>query len=51
MLLAHLGRPDLDRAIGEAVKACLASGHVTPELGGTLSTSEATQAVLDALEI
>ena len=51
MLLAHLGRPDLDLAIGEAVKTCLGNGHVTPELGGKLSTSEATQAVLDALHI
>ena len=51
MLLAHLGRPDLDHTIGEAVKVCLANGHVTPELGGALSTSEATQAVLDALQL
>ena len=33
------------------VVACLAKGHVTSELGGKLSTSEATQAVLDALQI
>ncbi len=49
MLLAYLGRPELERRVQGAVQRCLKAGQVTRELGGTLSTREATDAVLEAL--
>ena len=44
MLLGHLGRPDLERRVEEAVAACLAAGETTRDLGGALSTEEAGRA-------
>jgi 3-isopropylmalate dehydrogenase len=49
MLLNHLGKPALEARIQQAVQACLLEDLVTPELGGTLSTSEVTDAVLARL--
>ena len=48
-LLSHLGRSDLERQIGDAVGHCLASGHVTRELGGELGTRAVTDTVLEFL--
>ena len=49
MLLAYLGRPELELRVQAAVQHCLKTGKVTRELGGTLSTREASDAVLAAL--
>ncbi|MFN7144313.1 MAG: 3-isopropylmalate dehydrogenase [Myxococcota bacterium] len=49
MMLAHIGRPRDERRVQDAVQKCLLEGRVTRELGGTLTTSEAGSAVLDAL--
>jgi 3-isopropylmalate dehydrogenase len=48
-LLSHLGRPELEARIGEAVRGALLADEVTPELGGTLSTAEVGDAVLARL--
>jgi 3-isopropylmalate dehydrogenase len=50
MMLRFLGRPVLDEAIQKAVKGCLHAGEVTQELGGSLSTRQAGDAVLARLE-
>ncbi len=49
MMLGYLGRPADERRIQDAVQRCLLAGHITRELGGTLTTAEAGTAVLDAL--
>ncbi len=49
MMLGYLGRRDEESRVEKAVQACLKSGRVTRELGGTLSTREATDAVLAGL--
>jgi 3-isopropylmalate dehydrogenase len=45
-----LGRPDLDERLTAAVKAALDAGARTRDLGGTLSTEQMGQAVLQRLE-
>jgi 3-isopropylmalate dehydrogenase len=47
MMLDFLGRPDLNGTIQTGVQRCLARDLTTRELGGRLSTREATDAVLD----
>ncbi len=49
MLLDHLGHPALNAELEAAVAATLAADEVTPELGGHLSTSQVTDAVLRRL--
>jgi tartrate dehydrogenase/decarboxylase/D-malate dehydrogenase len=50
MMLEHLGFPALESAIVRAIEDVLVDGRVrTPDLGGTSSTSEVTDAVLEAL--
>ncbi len=49
LMLGHLGRPDVERRIQDAVQRCLLAGEVTRELGGALRTAEAGDAVLRAL--
>lgn len=49
MMLNFLGHPDLENRIQKAVQSCLLADLVTPELGGTLRTSEVTDAVLSRL--
>jgi 3-isopropylmalate dehydrogenase len=49
MMMGHLGRPALQARIEAAVQACLLADQVTPELGGTLSTREVGDALLDRL--
>ncbi len=49
MMLNHLGRPQDERRIQAAVQACLLNDEVTPELGGTLSTAQVTDAFLARL--
>jgi 3-isopropylmalate dehydrogenase len=50
MMLAHIGRPNDERRVQDAVQKVLLAGQVTRELGGTLTTGEAGSAVLDALK-
>ena len=49
MMLNHLGHPELEKRVQAAVQACLLADEVTPELGGTLSTVQVTDAVLARL--
>lgn len=49
MMLAHLGRPELEVRIIDAVRALLLADQTTPELGGTLTTSQVTDALLAKL--
>ena len=49
MMLEYLGRPDAHTRIQGAVQACLLADQVTPELGGTLSTSAVGDAILARL--
>lgn len=47
MLLTHLGHPEHERALQTAVQQCLKAGHVTKELGGSLTTKAVTDKVLE----
>ena len=49
LLLAHVGRADLEKRVERAVAACLAAGETTRDLGGRLSTAEAGDAVVARL--
>jgi 3-isopropylmalate dehydrogenase len=44
-----LGRKDIARSIEQAISACITEGECTADLGGTLNTSEAGQAVRSRL--
>ena len=50
MMLNWLGKPEEEARIEAAVMACLQADKVTPELGGTLSTSQVGDAVVEALQ-
>jgi len=49
LMLEHFGRKDSAARIEQAVQRCLADGATTRELGGTLGTREAGDAVIAAL--
>lgn len=49
MMLAYLGRPELETRIQTAVQSVLLADLVTPELGGNLHTSAVTDAILERL--
>lgn len=49
MMLGHLGHPELDAEVQEAVRACLRDDLVTAELGGSASTRQVTDGVLRTL--
>jgi 3-isopropylmalate dehydrogenase len=49
MMLNFLGRAEEEKRILAAVEACLLADEVTPELGGTLTTSQVGDAVLARL--
>jgi isocitrate/isopropylmalate dehydrogenase len=49
MMLTHLGFPHLEPVVQEAVRGCLLADETTRELGGSLGTSAATDAVLRRL--
>jgi tartrate dehydrogenase/decarboxylase/D-malate dehydrogenase len=51
MMLDHLGEPDAAAALLDACFGALADGVSTADLGGTASTAEFTQAVLQRLEL
>lgn len=46
LLFEQLGFPELARELDGAVQSAVQAGETTPDLGGTLRTSEATDAVL-----
>jgi tartrate dehydrogenase/decarboxylase/D-malate dehydrogenase len=46
LMLDHLGLPDEATAVMEAIKATTATGTLTPDLGGTATTTEVADAVL-----
>lgn len=49
MMLEYLGHFDASQAVEHAVIDCIARNEVTVDIGGTLSTSEAGEAVLNLL--
>ena len=49
LMLAHLGRPDLGQRLEDAVRACIVDGDVPADLGGTLGTAAAGDAVVRRL--
>ncbi|MBE7479053.1 MAG: isocitrate/isopropylmalate dehydrogenase family protein [Polyangiaceae bacterium] len=49
MLLAHLGWPEEEQRIDEAVADALEAGKCTKDVGGSLSTEESAAAVLERL--
>ena len=49
MMLEYLGYPALDERIRVAIGRCLRANRVTSELGGKLTTTQATDAVLAEL--
>ena len=50
MMLDWLGETDTALMIRTAVDRALASGNLTPDVGGTLTTAEMTQAIVNHLE-
>lgn len=50
MLLDWLGEHQAARSVREAVDLALAAGNLTPDVGGTLSTSQMTQAIVQQLK-
>jgi homoisocitrate dehydrogenase len=46
MMLDYLGEKEQAAKLRTAVEACIAEGQVTPDLGGTLTTSEMTKMVI-----
>ncbi len=50
LMLEHLGKPQLAEAVGQAVRATLAAGVRTRDLGGSATTREVGDAVVAALE-
>ncbi len=51
LLLEHLGKPEEAAAIEAAVRDCLELGRCTADVGGTLATSQAGDAVCAALHL
>jgi homoisocitrate dehydrogenase len=51
MLLDYLGESHHANALRQVVETCIASGRTTPDLGGELTTSQMTNAVIAALEL
>jgi len=49
MLLDHLGEKEHSARLRNAVETCIADGEVTPDLGGTLTTTDMTTAVIGRL--
>ncbi|MBO9367523.1 MAG: isocitrate/isopropylmalate dehydrogenase family protein [Chloroflexi bacterium] len=45
MMLEYLGENECAQHLRRAIETCLASGQVTPDLGGDLTTSQMTRAV------
>jgi isocitrate dehydrogenase (NAD+) len=50
LMLRHVGLESHAECIGNAVTKVLKSGRVTRDLGGSLDTTEFTEAVIDSLD-
>lgn len=50
LMLEHLGLPNEAAEVMRAIEQATFAGHVTPDLGGTLTTIEAGAAIVAALE-
>jgi homoisocitrate dehydrogenase len=50
MMLDHIKESEHARRIRTAIENCIAEGQVTPDLGGTLTTTETTKAVISRLQ-
>jgi len=48
-MLEHLGEPDAAKRLLKAVEQVCANGTTTPDVGGTATTVEVTDAVIDAI--
>jgi 3-isopropylmalate dehydrogenase len=51
LMLDHLGRVEEGAAIENAVRACVEGGRCAADVGGTLTTSQAGEAVLQSLKL
>jgi len=49
MMLEYLGERNYAESLRRAVESCIADGQVTPDLGGSLSTAQVTQQVIQRL--
>ena len=49
MMLDHLGESTYATSLRNAVETCIASKETTPDLGGTLTTSQVTEKVIGSL--
>ncbi len=49
MMLDHLGETGQAARLRNAIEACIAYGQVTPDLGGSLTTSQMTQQVIEKI--
>ncbi len=49
MMLEHLGEKEQAARLRTAVESCIADGQVTPDLGGALTTRQATEKVIQRL--
>jgi tartrate dehydrogenase/decarboxylase/D-malate dehydrogenase len=49
LMLEHLGLPEEAAAVMAAIEAVTGAGQLTPDLGGTCSTTQVADAILDAL--
>ncbi len=49
MMLDHLGEKECSARLQNAVFDCIANHDTTPDLGGTLTTSQVTERVMDSL--
>ena len=49
MMLDHLGEKTQAASLRSAVESCIAEGQVTPDLGGSLTTVQVTQQVIQRL--
>ncbi|PKN93334.1 MAG: isocitrate dehydrogenase [Chloroflexi bacterium HGW-Chloroflexi-6] len=45
MMLEHIGETESAARLRSAIESCIAEGQVTPDLGGTLTTTEMTEKV------
>jgi homoisocitrate dehydrogenase len=49
MMLEYLGEKDHAESLRCAIESCIANGQVTPDLGGSLTTAQVTQEVIQRL--
>ena len=50
MMLDHLGEQEQASRLRNAVESCIASNETTPDLGGSLTTSQMTQQVIGRIK-